>query len=174
MGVLQNGLSGVDTGCSFLERSAIHNPRVAAFFDHWLSLRGGRLMPGRMDVDPTDFPYALGNAFIVDVDYRNPLPRFRFRLAGTLMVEVHKRELGGLWLEDVFDDFGPDSKINGDYFRVVNSRQPAYYAGKPSLRLDYQDRIERLLLPLSESNARVDMILAMIVYYDRNGTESYR
>ena len=156
-----------------LKPSAIHNPRVASFYRHWLNIRNGRPMPGRADVDPTDFPYALGNAFIVQVDHRNPLPRFRFRLAGTLMVEVHKQELGGMWLEDVFEDFGPDSKINGDYFRVVTTRQPAYYAGKPSIRLDHQDRIERLLMPLSENSTRVDMILAMVVYYDHKGVETY-
>ncbi len=156
-----------------LQASAIENPRVARFYRHWLSMRNGRPMPARSDVDPTDFPYALGNAFMVEVDHQDALPRFRFRLAGTLMVEVHKKELGGLWLDDVFHDFGPESAINGDYFRVVSTRKPAYYAGKPSLRLEHQDRIERLLMPLGDQDDRVDMILAMVVYYDRKGVETY-
>ena len=151
----------------------IENPRIKAFYQHWADIRGSRLMPARADIDPMNFPYALGNAFMVDVHHMATGPCFKFRLAGTMMVEVHKKELRGQWLNEVFNDFTPESAVNRDYFDVVENLEPAYYVGQPSVPLTHQDRIERLLLPLGVSESRVDMLLAMVIYYDGKGQESY-
>ena len=58
----------------------IESPILRRFFRYYLEKRGSRLFPARADLDPVDFPYALGDITLVNV-HRDPL-NFSFRLAG--------------------------------------------------------------------------------------------
>lgn len=62
----------------------IRHPVLRRFFAYWRAKAGDRAMPRRADIDPVDFPYALGYVILVEVE-RAPL-RFRFRLYGSALV----------------------------------------------------------------------------------------
>jgi hypothetical protein len=66
----------------------IRHPIQRRFFAYWREKSGDRPMPSRADLDPLDFPYALGYMILVDVE-REPL-RFRFRLYGSALVEYFR------------------------------------------------------------------------------------
>ncbi|MBK8160271.1 MAG: PAS domain-containing protein [Rhodospirillaceae bacterium] len=63
----------------------IRHPVLRRMFAYWRDKAGARNMPTRADLDPIDFPYALGYVMLVEVE-RAPL-RFRFRLYGSALVK---------------------------------------------------------------------------------------
>lgn len=80
-------MSGFDADAFAAE---IRHPVLRRFFAYWRAKAGTRSMPGRADLDPVDFPYALGHVILVDVERHpgnadRPL-RFRFRLYGSALV----------------------------------------------------------------------------------------
>ncbi|HEX3497840.1 MAG TPA: PAS domain-containing protein, partial [Stellaceae bacterium] len=75
------------------------NPRIAQFFDYWLSIKPGNGLPGRQHFDPLDIPLLMPRVWMLDV-LRAPL-RYRYRLAGTKEVETLQREVTGLMFDEV-------------------------------------------------------------------------
>lgn len=70
-------------------------------FAHWNDRRGERPAPERGDIDPVAIRHALGDVFILAVDF---VDEQRFRLAGTRVCALFNRELkgetfGALWDE---------------------------------------------------------------------------
>src|SRR4030095_5605786 len=59
------------------------DPRFARMRDHLTTLRGGRRMPRRADLDPQAFADVLPYVNLIDVVLANDAVRFRFRLVGT-------------------------------------------------------------------------------------------
>src|SRR5215471_13459596 len=79
----------------------IREPRLKRLFAYWCAAKRGRRMPARRDLDPLDFPYALGYVMLVDV-LREPL-RFRVRLHGTEITRRVFYDLTGKLLDDIPD-----------------------------------------------------------------------
>ena len=95
------------------------HPILARLLSYWIERRQGRQFPARRDIDPLDFPYALGNISLIDV-FHNPL-RFRYRLVGTRITEQIGVEMTGRWLDDVpYPDYR--EILVSLYSRVVASR----------------------------------------------------
>jgi hypothetical protein len=61
-------------------------------FDYWNQQRGDRLVPDRADIDPAAIRHALGDVFMLAVDF---VDEYRFRLAGTRVCALFGRELKG-------------------------------------------------------------------------------
>ncbi len=140
----------------------IESPTLRRFYAYWLSKHHGDLLPGRRDIDPLDFAYALGDVALVDVKH-DPL-RFRFRLDGTRHVERFGFDMTGKWLED-FPEPEMRQVIFNSYREVVESRKP---------RRRFRDlntdgrmfRYEALLLPLAADGKTVDMLVSVISFLD--------
>ena len=139
-------------------------PQLRRLYEYWLKRRGARRFPKRSDLDPLDFSYLLGNVLLVDV-LRNPL-RFRMRLHGTEMTRRASYDLTGKFLDEL---------PIADYRNYVIERCTGLVeTGEPALIhhdrvLDGQRRrYEALWLPLSEDGTEVTMLLAALVYKDRN------
>ena len=138
----------------------IREPRLQRLFAYWCAARRGRPMPARRDLDPLDFPYALGYVMLVDV-LREPL-RFRVRLHGSEITQRVHYDLTGKLLDDI-----PDP----EYRRYAIKRCRALVAAARPLRLE-QDReldgrihrYEALWLPLSDDQVRVTMLMCGLVY----------
>jgi hypothetical protein len=118
-------------------------------------------MPARRDLDPLDFPYALGYVMLVDV-LREPL-RFRVRLHGTEITRRVLYDLTGKLLDDI-----PDP----EYRRYAIERCRALVDAAQPVRVE-QDReldgrvhrYEALWLPLSDDQVRVTMLMCGLVYH---------
>ena len=129
--------------------------------DYWETARGDRPMPARRDLDPVEIPRLLSNLLLIEVHHDGPdgAPRFRYRLIGTAITRLVGREATGRWIdESLYGERLP--RVLAAYRRVVETRAPL--ALRRQAEIIAQDWIfgEFLLLPLGETDDRVDMILA--------------
>lgn len=135
------------------------DPAALRLFRYWQSKRRGRLFPGRRDLDPVEFPYALGNIVLVEVLEG---PRFRYRLFGSNVAFRNGFDLTGQVLDDrppaEYRDF-----VLGLYRTVLAERKPLFPAGQWVLDgrlLSY----EGALLPLAADGTAIDMLLTYVGY----------
>lgn len=75
---------------------------TAGLIAYWTELRGARLAPFRSELEPAAFKEVMSQVFILG---RMAPGDFRFRLAGGVMCDAHKRNLRGeaflgLWVAD--------------------------------------------------------------------------
>jgi hypothetical protein len=118
--------------------------------------RAGRL-PGRPDIDPLEFPWALGLVCLLDVR-RNPLT-FRYRLDGSTIAERHGADFTGRSTDEVRPDFYA-TMLRKHFSEVTETRRPTLY--RIGIRYGGQAKTYlRLALPLAGDGATVDMIMTM-------------
>lgn len=137
-----------------LGEESLREPMLRRLYSYWIRQCGERRMPRRRDLDPVEMSFALGNLILVDVE-RDP-PIFRFRLYGTNVARYFGDDLTGR-TTGVFDDVLRDA-IEGPYRRAIGETKPLYCEhlyddGKRLIRTT------KLVLPLSEDNDLVNMIL---------------
>jgi hypothetical protein len=139
-------------------------PQLRRLYEYWLERRGARRFPRRADIDPLDFPYLLGSVMLADV-LRNPL-RFRMRVHGSELTRRSHYDLTGKYLDEL-----PIADYR-DY--VIERCRRLVETGEPALV--HHDRVidgrrrryEAVWLPLSENGSDVTMLLAALVYKERN------
>lgn len=138
-------------------REQLTNPDLLEVYDYWASLCGTRHMPARKDLDPLQIPRRLPNLMLIDVTH-DPL-RFRYRLIGTRVVAASAEDRTGKYFDDI-SFFRSYPEVMAHYESVVHDAKPLY-SHEPFLNrtnnMSYQ--AERLMLPLSGDDKRVDMIL---------------
>ncbi len=142
-------------------RKRIRHPNLVRLFDYWNDRRRGRF-PGRNDIDPLEFQFALGSVTLIDV-LREPL-RFRFRLVGSLMAQRMGWDLTGKMVDEV-PDLEYRQGLLQAYRQIIADRKPstALYErtidGKPR-------RFEVLRLPLAADGETIDMLMLCPQYFD--------
>ena len=151
---------------------AIRSPALRRLAGYWQQRhrpRGG--LPGRSDIDPSDFVWLLGRVFLIEVLQERPELDFRFRLFGSQMAQVYGRDLTGRRLSEI-DDREFSAALRPDYMAVVETGLPSHRRG----RLEWSGRghigYERILLPLAGDGERVDMLLGASIY-DLPGTGAH-
>lgn len=143
-------------------KQVLASPTLLRLYDYWRGKWRGTALPGRLDIDPIDFSYALGDITLVDVFYE-PL-RFRFRLDGTRHVEHFGFDMTGQFLDE-FPEPEMRQAIFDNYRSIVETRQPQRYYrdltadGRPF-------RYEALLMPLAADGDKIDMIMVAIAFQD--------
>lgn len=147
------------------------HPLIRAIHGYWSSKRPGPgLLPGRRHLDPVEIPGLLPWLWLFDVQ-REP-PRFRIRLLGTKHYEQMHRDPSGLWADEAYPQFTRQSTYP-DYLKVGIEAGISYRKGPPAYHVDSGCRlIERIMLPLAEDGAAVDMILGLTLYF-RSDREMY-
>lgn len=78
----------------------MRHPSIKALYEYWNRLRGDRIAPARTEVSPRDIAAALGDVFLLD----GPEEEFRFRLAGSRIVDTLGRKLTGVRFADIWLD----------------------------------------------------------------------
>lgn len=124
--------------------------------DYWEGKRGARPFPARQDIDPVELRDLLPHVFLIDV-HAAP-PRFRYRLSGTMVDEIHGQNLTGKTTED----------IRTREIAVAVERQCQTVLAEREPRCDHVTLLardqsfwhfERLILPLSDDGATINMLL---------------
>jgi hypothetical protein len=140
-----------------LPLSEVAPDTLRRMLDYWRSkCREGRL-PGRRDIDPLEFPWALGLVCLLDVE-REPL-RFRYRLDGTTIAERHGEDFTGRTTDEVRPDFYA-AMLRRHMSEVVDGKLPTCY--RISIRYGANARTYvRLALPLARDGVNVDMVLTI-------------
>ena len=135
---------------------AFERPELKALLEIWEARRRGRLLPSRADFDPLDLKPHLGHLLLTDVE-RAPL-RFRYRLLGTTITEILRRDATGRYFEEIYA--GRLLRELFDAFsRVVETRAPLRIfstTGHPRNDIYVYDCV---LLPLSADGESVNMVL---------------
>lgn len=137
----------------------LRSPLLQHLHAYWDDQRGDRMMPARIDIDPTDLPRLLSRLILADV-LDDPL-RFRFRVVGTDLERRLGRRMTG-------ETVGADTPA---FYRpyctcCVEARPTHEYARYDFGPDEKPGEFERLLLPLSDDGDRVSQILGGVVYTD--------
>lgn len=126
-------------------------------FEYWSSRRSAGDFPGRRDLDPLDFPYAIGNVTLIEVE---PAPlSFRFRLVASDMTDRLGHLMAGKPLESCPK---PQMRefLRSVYATVVTERQP--WGGRGVCMLDQRVwRDETIVMPLAADGRSIDMLMSV-------------
>ena len=143
--------------------SSIADARLRALLQHWLDLRGDRLVPERREFDPGQVAPLLSYIWICA---REPATgRFRFRLAGDEIRTLLGKPVAGAYVDELFpDDAGDLEAALGTVLSV-----PAIHHVNGPLYRDGARRIqaERLALPVSEQGSLQTVLGATIFSWPR-------
>lgn len=142
--------------------AAIENDRLRRLYLYWDEKRRDRRFPARRDLDPLDFPYALGKIMLIDVSY-DPL-KFRFRLYGTELADRMGIDVTGLALDQhpmpEFRDF-----LERGWRGVIEASRPMHVFFDRYVD-ERQRRFESLRLPLSSDGTTIDMLMVAVASRD--------
>jgi len=140
-----------------LSLSDISHETLERMHAYWESKGGTGTLPQRRDIDPLDFPWALGLVCLLDVE-RDPLT-FRYRLDGTTIAERHGADFTGRTTDEIRPDFYA-SMLRKHLSEVAETRRATLY--RISLRYAGQAKTYmRLALPLASDGITVDMIMTV-------------
>lgn len=140
---------------------------VKSMIDYWLRIGPADSLPGRQHFDPVDIWDLIQNVWMVDV--RDSPPRFRYRVAGTKVVDYIGQEPTGKTMDEVFPHFH-NTETSKDLLRVLAEKSPRWRRGPPTLRSDKNFKIvEQVSLPLAADGSTVDIVLNLTVYLNADG-----
>jgi PAS domain len=138
-------------------RAQLVIPEQRQLYDYWVARAGGRAMPDRSDISPSDFPRLLPFVSLIDIERSSG--RCKVRLAGTRLRDIYDRETTGLYVDDL--DWG-DKR---DYWLAAYAR--ILDDGKPAQGVVRGPRVQKehlvqfwLRLPLGVEGGRVGMVLS--------------
>ncbi len=139
------------------DMSRLRDAALLRAYDWWQSLprqtgAQGLALPDRTEIDPCAIPDLLPHVVLWAV-LRQPdgSLRYRCRLAGTGMVEVHGHEFTGQWMEDFHG--AENARIQPEYDFVTRSGRPHHVERSLFwMNRDYR-RYRRLLLPFGDATA---------------------
>lgn len=116
------------------------------------------LIPGRQHFLPEEFKSFLSHVFIIDVE---PGPQFRFRVHGTYLVDLVRRDFTGKLIGPEL--FGPGWRdIFDRYQRTVSARSPSVTRQMVSYPSGYDQEIEVVHLPLAKNGVDIDMVIGTV------------
>ena len=124
-------------------------------YRYWIAKRGGRRMPRRRDIDPGDLPALLPHLMLID----RVADQYRYRLVGTTVADELGRELTNQIVGSYVPEPEYAAAIVGMYHRVFASGRAVFHTGEYRRKSGVVHAVSRLLVPLSEDGASVNMVL---------------
>ena len=139
----------------------IESAALQELYAYWDSKRAGRAMSSRSDIDPLEIPQLLPILLICDVEPNSE--RLKVRLVGTKIVEFYGADYTGQYIDEL--DLGDRRQA------VLNAYRECIHAKQPSVKSHMfwnirglHFRVERIVLPLSDDQVRVNKVLAGISF----------
>ena len=127
-------------------------------YAYWDRIRGGRFAPWRADIDPADIHRLLPDVFLGEV---RSATNYRFRLAGTRLCAIYRRELKG---RDMLERW---SKADQEGFQTL--LHSACVDGTASVvrfqghtETGHATRFEMITLPLRHHDGHVSRLLGAV------------
>jgi hypothetical protein len=137
--------------------ASIADDRVlSALWRYWEEKRGSRPLPCRRDLDPVDIPSLLPHLMLVE---RTAEGRFRYRLAGTAVIQAYGRELTGRLIDEVIPE--PRRVIaQRHYTTVFTAARPIFVRNRYTAPNATDFVVSRIMLPLAtEAGDVVHLVL---------------
>lgn len=142
---------------------------IAEFLTYWDSIRNGKNLPGRPDLDPVDIPGMLPFVFLVDVLGQGA--EFRYRLVGTDIVRNTKRDFTGYLLSEI-RDIGSQGKLIEMYERSFAEKAPVTERFPYTTRGGVDKFYDVAVAPLARDGRNVDMLFGYALHgEDAEGQE---
>src|SRR5579859_2354978 len=132
---------------------------VRRLYEYWDGKRRGRPSPTRDDIEVTDIPGLLRHIFLIDV---LPDQILRYRVFGTALAELFKRDLTGLEV-GVGLQPGQVSEVLRRYRRILRDGRPFYHRDRMHEIANDFTEIERLILPLSNGEGGISHLFGMTI-----------
>jgi hypothetical protein len=149
-------------GDTLLSLEECRSKKALRLHDYWQSLRRGRSMPARRDLDPTDIWPLIPNIHLSE--WHTDPERVRYRLAGTELMASIGREISGRWLTDFHSDPKDIEETLGLYRRVIAGRVPVFgRTGGTMLRVGVES-FEWVLCPLADDGETVTHFIGLEDY----------
>jgi len=125
------------------------------------SLAAGVMLPDRSRIDPVAIPDLLPHLVLWEVLHQTDGSlRYRCRLAGTAMVEIHGYEFTGLTMEEFHG--AENARIQPEYDFVARNGRPHYVERSLFwMNRDYR-RYRRLLLPFGDVSTMRDGVAKIL------------
>ncbi len=133
---------------------------------YWDRKRGGRDLPARADIDPTEIPRLLPYIVMIDVHYEDAgaLADFSYRLWGEHVIEHNRRSLVGRRLTDLVRDDPRQQRWLDRYTRAVTERRPVFDTATYRTVADTLKTMDFAVFPLAPEGGRVEALLGGVVY----------
>lgn len=131
-------------------------------FDYWRAKCGGRAMPRRRDIDPTEIPRLLPNLQITELIDGGL--RIRYRLTGTAIVDAYGADLTGKYFDEVFSGRRLDY-VNANYGRVCGEKRPLLVCNPYESARNVGLICTRLIMPLSADGENVNQCLTAMSFH---------
>jgi hypothetical protein len=133
-------------------------PAFDRVLDRWQQLKGDRRWPARREITAPRFHPHLPALFLVDILSASPL-RVYYRLVGTRLVGAFCRDPTGRTLDEMPFLF---RRLARRGYAALLARQGPCFDRVTVLEGAWPIRYDRLMLPLGETDARIDGVLGMI------------
>ncbi|WP_119418295.1 PAS domain-containing protein [Desertibaculum subflavum] len=131
-------------------------------YRYWQGRRRDGLLPGRADINPAEIVPLLPHLSLVDIVGG----RFRYRLAGTRVVEDTGRELTGAYIGASVQPPEYAAAICAVYEHARTRAVPIFAQGGYRTPAGAVHSVSRLLLPLAADGVNVDMmIVSRVAHY---------
>ena len=147
-----------------LDFLSICSPQVREMYEHWVALRGDRVLPDRDDLDPARITRYLPGIMLVDVLWGPPLD-FVYRLVGTREVESRGADPTGQRVADAYFASAAEDALD-NYRYVATERAVLYDCEQVSRPGNRYVGDESVFLPFTLDGERVGQILVYSHYED--------
>jgi hypothetical protein len=146
-------IAGRRSAFSFEPPAEIRSPKVHQLHRYWSRLRGDRIAPRWMEVDPGELRQIL--SFIVVCDFRRDPFDIHFRIVGTAVVEAYGEDFRDRNLRDLEATGGHELWCR-IYRRIIAEARPGY--GRYFLAQDSGSMLcaDTGIFPLSSDGRTVD------------------
>lgn len=147
-----------------LNPGALENPTLAFLRDYWEKKRGGRRMPSRADIRPSELREHL--AWVIMADVLNGGDDFRYRLIGTLVTEYFLTEATGKTVRESFEKLGPavSHAVLAVMRTTTKERAPIHAFGDADAFATGYEAFNAIFLPLSDDGENANVILHAFVF----------
>lgn len=133
-------------------------------FAYWRNKATETRLPGRADIDPVEIPRHLPRLALIDVVREGGALAFRYRLAGTDIVDKAGRDPTGKTFGQLYTGEYL-AQAHATYLEIVHHGQPVMsqrvFPADPNRRFVTYDR---LILPLAADGQTVDMLMLHVVF----------
>jgi hypothetical protein len=124
-------------------------------YRYWSAKRGAGRMPARRDIDPGDLRTLLPHVMLID----RTGDHYRYRLVGTAVADALGRDLTRQAVGSYVAEPEYAGAILGIYERVFASGRAVFTTGEYRGSSGVVHAVSRLLVPLSEDDSTVNMVL---------------
>ncbi len=137
----------------------IRDTRLKDLLVYWETKRRGRSMPLAGDVGLVDLGFIMPNLLWVEIEHAPR--RYRYRRVGSELERIYGSSVEGLYIDEM-PGFLYRRIASRAYAEVVDGREPICRILSFSM-VSWFAKYERLLLPVSSTGERVDIVLGAIV-----------